>query len=168
MGLPAPRNTWERGIPWDMAGTPLVDAEMDKSPNSLSLYLSHPAGLFLRRGVGTAAQRLLQGSPDPPPPCSSVPAVGSCRLPPSEHESPQLHQPAKLFMCSKWQRAVSGGKPVLGSLWEQMCCPAGSCWEVGFQNHLLWLKIQELACQPLSSNYSRLICTFPGCILIQV
>lgn len=151
-----------------MAGTPLVDAEMDKSPNSLSLYLSHPAGLFLRRGVGTAAQRLLQGSPDPPPPCSSVPAVGSCRLPPSEHESPQLHQPAKLFMCSKWQRAVSGGKPVLGSLWEQMCCPAGSCWEVGFQNHLLWLKIQELACQPLSSNYSRLICTFPGCILIQV
>lgn len=65
---------------------------MQRQTSCPPLYHSYlSCRLFLRRGVGTAAHRLLQRSPDPPPPGSGVAAVGSCRLPPSGYESRQLH-----------------------------------------------------------------------------
>lgn len=133
-----------------------------RHPPRYHLYL--PCRLFLRRGcvhqlVGCSSAAVIH----------CLPAVVSPRLGPAVSHSTATKANsfssllgAQLFTCSKPQKAGDGGKDHPGQPLPGKCAaPPGSCWEVGFQNRLLWLKRQELACQPLPSNYSRLICNLP-------
>lgn len=86
-------------------------------------------------------------------------------------QKPAASLACSVLSCShaaNCRKLSAGGKTILGRPCRaNVLPPPGSCWEVGFQNHLLWLKIQERACQPLHGNYSRLICTFSVCIQVE-
>lgn len=119
-GMPAPRSMWERGTPWDKAGIPLVDAEMDQSPSPLSVFLILWDSFEER--VSTAAQMLLQ--------CRLLPAVVSLHLGPAishplgmKADSLTSLLGAK-FSCAANCRVVSGGKAILGSLCRANVLPS--------------------------------------------